>query len=104
MDQCTMIIVLRPRTFIRFDSIRTGETLLHASRLDGALIVYGTARRDRYDIRLDGDDVRIDGTLWDSIGPVASFGADAMRCHAKVLIDHGVLSGDADGSWRRAQP
>jgi len=98
-----MIIVLRPRTFIRFDSIRTGETLLHASRLDGALIVYGTARRDRYDIRLDGDDVRIDGTLWDRIAPVVSFGADAFRCHAKVLIEHGVLSEEDDGTWRREQ-
>jgi len=31
----SMIIALLPHTFIRFDSIRTGETLLHASRLEG---------------------------------------------------------------------
>jgi hypothetical protein len=98
-----MIIVLVPRTFIRFQSARTGETLLHASRLEGAIVVYGSASRDRYDIRLDGDDVRLDGTLWDRVGPVVSFGADAFRCHAKVLIDHGVLSEDDDGAWRREQ-
>jgi hypothetical protein len=98
-----MIIVLLPRTFIRFDSIRTGETLLHASRLEGAIVVYGDASRDRYDIRLDGEDVRIDGTLWDSIGPVVSFGDDAFRCHAKLLIEHGVLSEDDNGTWRREQ-
>jgi hypothetical protein len=99
-----MIIVLLPRTFIRFQSIRTGETLLHASRLEGALVVYGDACRDYYDLRLDGDDVRIDGTLWDRLGPVISFGADAMRCHAKLLMDTGVLPEDADGFWRREQP
>ena len=98
-----MIIVLVPRTFIRFESIRTGETLLHASRLEGALVVYGSASRDRYDVRLDGDDVRLDGTLWDGVGPVVSFGADALRCHAKVLIEHGVLSDEEDGAWRREQ-
>jgi len=30
--------------------------------------------------------------------------ADAMLCHAKVLMDLGALSEDADGSWRREQP
>jgi hypothetical protein len=99
-----MIIVLHPRTFIRFTSVRTGQTLLHASRLEGALIVHGEACRDYYDVRLDGDDVRIDGTLWDRISPVVSFGADAMRCHAKVLIDCGVLPEGDDGSWQREEP
>jgi hypothetical protein len=47
--------------------------------------------------------VRIDGTLSDRIGPAVSFGADALRCHAKVLMDAGVLSQDADGAWQRDQ-
>ena len=39
------MIVLRPGMFARFDSVRTGETLLEARRLTGALIVYGNATR-----------------------------------------------------------
>ncbi|MDP9236378.1 MAG: hypothetical protein M3P30_03100 [Chloroflexota bacterium] len=75
--------------------------MLHANRLEGALIVYGDARPDHYKIRLDGEEVRIDGTLSDRIAPAISFGNDAMRCHTKVLIDTGVLPDDYDGSWQR---
>jgi hypothetical protein len=96
-----MIIVLVPRTFIRFYSVRTGQTLLNANRLEGALIVYGDARPDRYKICLDGEEVRIDGTLWDRVAPAISFGDDAMRYHTKVLIDTGVLPDEYDGSWQR---
>ncbi len=95
-----MIIVLGPHTFLRLQSARTGQTLLHASRLDRALIVYGDACRDHYDLRLDGEDVRLDGTLWDRIGPAVSFGDDAIRFHC-MLIDFGSLSEDHDGSWQR---
>ena len=92
-----MIIVLVSGTFIRFQSIRTGETLLHVNRVESALIVYGHAKRDRYKVGLDGDVVKIDGTLWDRIAPAVSFGDDAMRFHTRVIVDCGVLSGD-DGS------
>lgn len=34
--------------FLKFDSIRTAETLLEARHLAGALIVYGNATRDHY--------------------------------------------------------
>ena len=96
-----MIIVLLPGMFVRFDSVRTGETLLEARRLAGALIVYGNATRDRYDVGLDGDVVKIDGTLWDRWGPAVSFGDDALRFHTKVTIDCGVLPDGDDGSWKR---
>ena len=96
-----MIIVLVPHTFIRFQSIRTGQTMLHANHLPGALIVYGDTPPDRYNVRLDGEEVRIDGTLWDRIGPAISFGDDSMRCHTRVSIDCGMLPADYDGSWTR---
>lgn len=60
-----MYIVLRPGTFIRFTSARTRQTLLNASRLDDALVVFGDARRDRFDVGLEGQHVHIEGTLWD---------------------------------------
>lgn len=96
-----MIIVLLPGMFVRFDSVRTGETLLEARRLAGALIVYGNATRDRYDVGLDGDVVKIDGTLWDRWGPAVSFGDDALRFHTRVLVDCGVLPDAYDGTWTR---
>ncbi len=68
-----MILALLPGTYVRFDSPRTGETLLEAKRLNGALIIYGNASRDHYDVGIDGDVVRIDGTLWDRRGPAVSF-------------------------------
>jgi len=78
-----VILVLLPGTYIRFDSLRTGETLLEAKRLNGALIVHGHASRDHYDVGIDGADVMISGTLWDRRGPAVSFGADALRFHTK---------------------
>ncbi len=96
-----MILVLLPGTYVRFDSLRTGETLLEAKLLAGALIVYGNARRNRYNVGLDGDVVKIDGTLWDRRGPAVSFGDDALRFHTKVIIDCGVLPDDYDGAWVR---
>ena len=63
--------------------------------------MHGDACRDCYDPRLDGDDVRIDGTLWDRIGPAVSFGDDALRCHAKVLMDSGVLAEGRGGALQR---
>ncbi len=96
-----MIIVLLPGTYVRFDSLRTGETLLEARRLAGALIVQGHANRDRYDVGLDGDVVRIKGTLWDRVGPAVSFGDGALRFHTKVIVDCGVLADRYDGAWTR---
>jgi hypothetical protein len=81
-----MIIVLMPGTFVRFDSMRTRETLLQACRIDDALVVYGSASRDHYRVGLDGDVVRIDGTLHDRVGPAVSFGDDALRFHTRVLV------------------
>ena len=57
--------------------------------------------RDRYDVGLDGDVVKIDGTLWDRWGPAVSFGDDALRFHARVLVDCGVLPDSYDGTWTR---
>jgi hypothetical protein len=96
-----MIFVLLPSMYLRFESVRTSETLLEARRLNGALVVYGNATRDRYDVGLDGDVVKIDGTLWDRWGPAVSFGDDALRFHTKVIVDCGVLPADYDGQWKR---
>lgn len=79
----------------------TGETLLEAHRLNGALIVYGNATRDRYEVGLDGDVVKIHGTLWDRRGPAVSFGDDTVRFHTKVAVDCGVLPDEYDGAWTR---
>ena len=91
MDQCDIFIVLLPGTFIRFTSGRTHETLLNASRLDDAIVVYGNAKPDRYDVGLAGNSVRIEGTLWDRVGPAMSFDDDAFRLHTRMLIDFGSL-------------
>ena len=96
-----MILVLLPGTYVRFDSLRTGETLLDAKRIDQSLIIYGNARRDRFDVGLDGDEVRINGTLWDRYGPAVSFGDDALRFHTKVSVDCGALSEGYGGAWTR---
>lgn len=44
----------------------------------------------RYGVELRGEGVYLDGTLWDSIAPAVSFGDDALRFHAKVIVDCGV--------------
>ncbi len=69
-----MYIVLLPGTFIRFTSARMRRTLLNASRLDDAVVVYGDAPRGRFGVGLEGKHVHIEGTLWDARGPVMSFG------------------------------
>ena len=97
-----MVIVLLPGMYVRFESLRTRETLLEARRVrDDALIVWGTARRDRYDIGLREGKVCISGTLWDRIAPAVSFGDDAVRFHTRVSIDCAALPEGYDGSWRR---
>jgi hypothetical protein len=55
----------------------------------------------RYDVGLDGDVVKIDGTLWDRHGSAVSFGDGALRCHTKVTVDCGVLPDGYDGSWKQ---
>lgn len=96
-----MILVLPSGTYVRFDSVRTGETLLEARHLDGALIVYGAANRDHYDIGLTGEDVCITGTLWDRRGPAVSFGENELRFQARVLVDTGAMPSEYDGAWTR---
>ena len=97
-----MEIVLLPGMYVRFESLRTRETLLEARRLnEDALIVWGTARHDRYDIGLHDGRVLITGTLWDRIAPAVSFGDDAVRFHTRVSIDCAVLPEGYDGSWQR---
>ena len=63
--------------------------------------MYGNAKPDRYEVGLDGENVRIEGRLWDRVGPAMSFGDDAFRLHTRMLIDFGVLPAEYDGSWRR---
>ena len=100
-----MVIVLLPGMYVRFESLRTGETLLEARRVhDDALIVWGTARRDRYDVGLRDGSVHIMGTLWDRHGPAISFDDDAVRFHTRVTCDCALLPEGYDGSWQREQP
>lgn len=89
-----VIIVLLPGTFVSFNSLRTGETLLKARRLVSGLIVHGDARRDRYDVELRSEGVYLDGTLWDRRGPAISLGDGALRFHTKVIVDCGLLTDD----------
>ncbi len=97
-----MVIVLLPGMYVRFESVRTRETLLEARPIaEEALIVWGTARRDRYDVGLREGSVRITGTLWDRIAPAVSFGHDAVRFHTRVSIDSAALPEGYDGSWQR---
>ena len=100
-----MVIVLLPGMYLRFESLRTRETLLEARRVrEDALIVWGTARRDRYDVGLRDGSVWITGTLWDRLAPAVSFGDHAVRFHTRVITDCDVLPEGYDGSWRREQP
>ena len=97
-----MEIVLLPGTYVRFESLRTRETLLEARRLsEDALVVWGTSRRDRYDVGLREGAVWITGTLCDRIGPAVSFGDGAVRFHTRVSIDCAALPEGYDGSWQR---
>lgn len=65
------------------------------------MVIHGNARRDRFDVGLDGEVVRITGTLWDRMAPAVSFGEDARRFHTKVIVDCGVLPEGYDGAWTR---
>ena len=100
-----MVIALLPGMYVRFESVRTRQTLLEARRVrEDALIVWGSARRDRYDVGLREGRVWITGTLLDRIGPAVSFGDDAVRFHTRVSVDCGLLPDGYDGSWQREQP
>ena len=100
-----MVIVLLPGMYVRFESLRTRETLLEARRFrEDALIVWGNARRDRYDIGLRDGDVWITGTLCDRVGSAVSFSDDAVRFHTQIISDCAVLPDGYDGSWTREQP
>ena len=97
--------MLLPGIYVRCESLRTRETLLEARRLDeDALVVWGTARRDRYDVGLREGRVWITGTLCDRIGPAVSFGDGAVRFHTRVITDCDLLPAGYDGSWQREQP
>ena len=86
-----MIIVLVPSTFLRLHSVRTGETLVHASsRLDGALVVYET-RAGTSTISGSTATRCVSTGHFGSFGPVVSFGDESLRCHAKVLMNTGDL-------------
>ena len=100
-----MEIVLLPGMYVRFESLRTHQTLLEARRLaEDALIVWGSAQRDRYDIGLREGRVWITGTLCDRIGPAVSFGDDAVRFHTQVVTNCDAMPEGYDGSWRREHP
>lgn len=63
-----MIFAYRDHGYIRFESGVTLDVLLELRMIDGALVIWGTARRDRFDARLTHRGVEVDGVLCDEFG------------------------------------
>lgn len=80
-----MKLQYQPERIIRFASGQ--ETLLELKMTDGALILWGIARRDRFSARLEGDQVEILGELANSRGPVVRFTGDGIVMLSSVQIE-----------------
>ncbi len=91
----------RERSYLRFVSTRTDETIFELKMLAGALIVWGRRYRpSEFDARLDDGEVRLSGTLSDHLGVVVTFGGQTVVT-ANFRVEVGELAADFDGSWRR---
>lgn len=91
----------RERSYVRFFSLRTDETLFEMRMLEGALIVWGEHYRpSEFDAQLDGDTVVCSGMLRDRCGTVVTFG-DRLDILAPYRVDVGELPDDYDGSWSK---
>ena len=91
------------RTYVRFISERTGETLFEIKMLDGAIIVWGShARPSEFAASLAADGVTVSmmGTLRDRIGPVIIFG-EQFSIVADFRVESGCLPMDFDVAWSR---
>lgn len=97
------ILRYRDRSYVRFISDRTGETLFEIKMLDGAIIVWGShARPSEFAASLaaDGATVSVVGTLRDRIGPVVTF-AECLTVSSSFRVEAGHLAADFDPSWKR---
>src|SRR5436309_3196944 len=90
-----LILPYRDRSYLRFVSARTGETIFELKMIDGALLVWGSRYRpNEFDARLDGEAISLDGTLRDSDGVVVTF-SDQMMVFADYSVEVGELSPDS---------
>jgi hypothetical protein len=97
------ILPYRDRSFARFLSDRTHETLFEITMLDGAIIVWGAHYRPNEFSALladDGATVRLLGRLHDRCGPVVTFGQH-LEVDASFRVQIGVLPANFDPSWSR---
>ena len=97
------ILPYRDRSFVRFLSGRTGETIFELTMLDGSLIVWGAPYRPnefRALLADDGASVRLLGRLHDRCGPVVTFGQQ-FEIEAGFRVELGDLSAEFDPAWSR---
>jgi hypothetical protein len=98
-----IVLPFRDRTYLRFVSSRTAETLFELKMLDRSLLVWGAHYRpSEFDALLskDGATVALVGTLRDRCGPVVTF-SDMMCIRAGYSVEYGELPDNFDPSWRR---
>ena len=93
----------RDRSYLRFVSERTRETLFEIKMLDGSIIVWGACYRPsefRAALSEDRRTVIVTGTLRDRSGPVVTFG-DCLSISAGFRVEFGELPADYDVAWSR---
>ena len=91
----------RDRSYLRFISARTGETIFELKMVDGALIIWGRRYRpSEFDARLEDDEVRLLGRLSDERGVVVEF-REQMVAAAGYSVEVGELPENFDASWQR---
>jgi hypothetical protein len=97
------VLPYRDRSYVRFISDRTRETMFEITMLEGALIVWGAHYRpDEFGAYLADDraTVAVLGTLRDRLGPVVTF-AEHFRIASGFRVEVGRLPTRYDPAWRR---
>lgn len=97
------VLPYRDRSFVRFISDRTRETMFEITMIEGSLIVWGAHYRPgefRATLADDGATVAVSGTLRDRIGDVVTFD-QVLSLEVGFRVELGVLPSDYDPSWSR---
>jgi hypothetical protein len=97
------VLPYRDRSFIRFVSERTQETLFEITMLDGSMIVWGAHYRPSEfyaPLATDGATVALQGTLRDRVGSVVTFD-EHLSLATSVRVEVGDLPQDFDPAWSR---
>jgi hypothetical protein len=97
------VLPYRDRSYVRFISDRTRETMFAMTMVEGSLIVWGAHYRPgafRATLADDGATVAVSGTLRDRLGNVVTFD-DGLRFEAGFRVELGSLPSDYDPSWSR---